>query len=440
MPGLVHERGRREVVRGDRRDARAVGVELGDVDDGQAADGLGRGAHRAGLHAPASVRRGRRGASNSAGDPVQQAVRDLALGEQRQLVARPVGAAGSRPGWCRCRTRSPARETSLATSRSAPLRRSLSGARSSEPGLGREPDDDRPRVRASRARAPTSARMSSVGSSSRVRPVAAGELRVDADVRGRKSATAAAMTRASARVVDDGVDDGVAHRRRSTPRWTTARRGRQRDLDPARDDRDPRAAVERRLRDRDAHPPGAAVADEPDGVDGLRRPARAHDDVAALQVAARGPRRRPAAARRDRAARTGRVADRRDHGVDDVRRAPRAGRRPTAPTRAAPTPARTIRYPKSPRSRSTLSRVAGCVHMSPSIAGATTTGADGREAGRGHGVGRDPVGHRAQPAGRRRAPRRSRRPCRRPRCARSAGRGAAPGRRSRRGAATGRRT
>ena len=48
--------------------------------------------------------------------------------------------------------------------------------------------------------------------------------------------------------------------------------------------------------------------------------------------------------------------------------------RPDAPDASSPTAGSTMRYP-NPRSRSTLARVAGCAYISPSIAGATTTGA-----------------------------------------------------------------
>ncbi len=49
----------------------------------------------------------------------------------------------------------------------------------------------------------------------------------------------------------------------------------QADLDVAGDERHPGAAVQRGLGDGDAHPPGRAIADEPDGVDRLARPADA---------------------------------------------------------------------------------------------------------------------------------------------------------------------
>ena len=149
-------------------------------------------------------------------------------------------------------------------------------------GLGREPDDDGTWRRGDRARAPTSARMSSVGSSSIVMPSPRASF-VDAAVTGRKSATAAAMTSAShgwsmtasmtaSRIA--AVDSACT---------TCAASGRATST-PAGDDRDLRAAGECCLRDRDAHLPGAPVADEPDGVDRLRRPAGADDDVAPDEV------------------------------------------------------------------------------------------------------------------------------------------------------------
>ena len=56
---------------------------------------------------------------------------------------------------------------------------------------------------------------------------------------------------------------------------------------------------------------------------------------------------------------------------------PSSASRPTpdCPDASGPDAGSTIRYPNASRSRATLSRVAGWVHMSPSIAGATTTGA-----------------------------------------------------------------
>ncbi len=57
---------------------------------------------------------------------------------------------------------------------------------------------------------------------------------------------------------------------------------------------------------------------------------------------------------------------------------PSSASRPTpdCPDASSPDAGGTSRYPKPSRSRATFACVAGWVHMSPSIAGATTTGAD----------------------------------------------------------------
>ena len=175
--------------------------------------------------------------------------------------------------------------------------------------------------------------------------------------------------------------------------------------------------------------PGAAVADEPDGVDGLGGATRRDHDVPAIEV------RR--AARRQRA------------GGRACGPAARTGRPPTASTTASTMRGSSARRPEpdcpeasGPNSgahdpvaevslrRATLARVAGCVHMSPSIAGATTTGR--RSRGRRRSRRRSRCRWPSRPASGR-----SRRDddrvgaCPRRRCGRSAGRGAAPARRSR---------
>ena len=63
------------------------------------------------------------------------------------------------------------------------------------------------------------------------------------------------------------------------------------DAHRARDERHGRAAVARRLGDRDAHLPARAVADEADRVDRLTRAAGAHHDPHPVKVA--GPREQP---------------------------------------------------------------------------------------------------------------------------------------------------
>ena len=72
---------------------------------------------------------------------------------------------------------------------------------------------------------------------------------------------------------------------------------------------------------------------------------------------------------------------------------------PDCPEASGPVPGAMTVYPNASRSRPTFATVAGCVHMSPSIAGATTTGALlARTVGR-DDVAREPVRHRAEPVG-----------------------------------------
>ena len=271
--GLVEERGGRVVVGGEHRDALAVGVAAWRCrrrsGGGRSRSGRSSGGLRGGT---ASLRAGRRG---------RPAPRPRGRGGGRRPRAwrAAAGRRASRPR-ARIVTRlvsvpkpEPGSATSLATSRSTPLRRSLSGARSSEPVSAAKPDEDgRRRVERPRgAGRPTSARMSAVGSSSRVRPSPRSSF-VSAARRGRKSATAAAMTRASARLPSiDGVEDGVAHLGGRSRRGRPSAPAGSGDLHAAGDERHPGAAGERRLGDRDAHPARWAVADEADRVDRLAR-------------------------------------------------------------------------------------------------------------------------------------------------------------------------
>ncbi len=188
--GLVEELRGRVVVGGQHRDPRAVGVQLGDVDDGQAADGrrswrscwLPRGLGRA--HQSARRRRARpaRAATRSSRRSATSRLR-----QQRQVLARAVGGedrhavrvgaearspprrrrwrrAGRRPcaGACRRRARA---------SRSRPRTRRGSGAGRAA-RASRSPSLSRPRaIRA------ISARRSGVASSSRVSPSPRSSLR-----------------------------------------------------------------------------------------------------------------------------------------------------------------------------------------------------------------------------------------------------------------------
>ena len=199
-------------------------------------------------------------------------------------------------------------------------------------------------------------------------------------------------------MVDDGVDDGVAHLGRRL-RVDDLGRGRERDLDATRDDRDPRTPRQRRLRDRDAHPAGAAVADEPDGVDGLGGPARAHDDVAALEVRVAGLGHHGRASGRIRRPHRP-LADRPDHRVDDV---PELRQPPDArlPRRQLPGRRRHEPVPEVPRQPfDVVARRPVRPHV-PVHRRRDHDRGGGREARRGDRVGRDPVRHGPQPARRR---------------------------------------
>ena len=145
--GLVEELGRREVVGGQHRDALAVGVQLGDVDDGQAADGLGRGAH-AGSRTGSVVRSSLPGGValvQRGGDPVEQRVGDGALALQRQVRPRPVGgqdrhAVGLGPE-ARAGLGHVVRDEQVHA-----LAPELVGGPLERAGLGGEPDQDRDRL------------------------------------------------------------------------------------------------------------------------------------------------------------------------------------------------------------------------------------------------------------------------------------------------------
>ena len=240
MPGLVEDLGGRVVVGGQHRDALAVGVQLGDVDDGQAADGLGRGAH-AGSRTGSMVRSVCAAASRSSSATATRSRRRVGDG------ALASGAAGpSRdPSAARIDTRlvsvpkpEPGSATSFATSRSTPLRRSLSAAaraspsrRRTRPGPGRGCSGSRV---GGAVAVETVGDPGDLGEEVRrgLEPQGQGVRRARAWSRpvsiGRKSATAAAMTSASkpARRVG-AVGQRAAARRAGRPSTDPDDRGRR---------------------------------------------------------------------------------------------------------------------------------------------------------------------------------------------------------------------
>ena len=263
-PGLVEDLGGRIVVRGQHRQALAVGVHLRDVDDGQAARGLGRGAH----------------AGSRSGSVVRPVWADASRSSSAAATRSSSASATARLDWRGRSSRDPsaARIETRLVSVPKPgaglgdvvgdeevdaLAAELLAGALERARLGGEPDEDRARVRAARGSARRRCR--GRGRSGRPRRAGRGSPRAGGSASpreaawsrpaaaGRKSATAAAMTRAS----NPAPPSGPCVARRSAARRsavdstrTTVGGGRQGDLGVGRDDRHARAAVERGLGDR----------------------------------------------------------------------------------------------------------------------------------------------------------------------------------------------
>ena len=418
----------RVVVGGEHRDALAVGVACGAM---STTVRRRRGWSWHSCAAPAVA--GRAVCARHRVRPARAATRSSRRWATSALVSSGHGSA-ARPGrmmvtrFVSVPKPEPGSATSLATSRSTPLRAALAVARSSEPVSAANPTRTRPGAGSGAARAVSdaaaSARMSSVGSSSSVRPAARPSL-VVGRARGRKSATAAAMTSASAlrergqhrvahlrgrgRVDDQLGAVGQRHGRRADDQRAPARPGRA----PPRAIATPILPVERLPMKRTGSI-GSAV---PPAVTTIRQPARSRACAGDRRVGGRVGR----VGRAHRSAGEGRLRPRRRSMRDSASRPwPDLARR----ERARP-PARRSRS-RSSRSRSMFARVAGCAYISPSMAGATITGAVvARQVAVTTSSAR-PRGHGGQPARRGRARRGPHRPSPRPRCARCAGRAAAP--------------
>ena len=266
MPGVVEDPRGRVVVRGQHRDPLAVGVHPADVGDREPANLVPGCAHDRVPRCMPAVCSAASRASNA-----------WAIRSRTRSATSRFGSSGSSsraPARSRIVTRfvsvpnpEPGSLTSFATSRSTPFERELRGRPVERAGLGREPDEDwagePPAPEA--ACAATSARRSGVGVSSRLRP----SLRGDLAIRGRGRREVGDRGGHDERVGAGGI--GRAHRGRER----VAELGGaldaddlgglgERHLDGRGDERDPCAARERRLGERDAHLPGRAVADVAD--------------------------------------------------------------------------------------------------------------------------------------------------------------------------------
>ena len=242
-------------------------------------------------HGCRSLRRGVAGVQRSR-DPVQDPVGDLALRQQRQLVARPsasrivtrlVSVPNPEPA-SRHRWRPGGRRPCAGAS--PPPARASRSRRRTRPGRAAAGAARGRRAALSSRRSAISARRSGVGSSSRVRPSPRAILgrRLRAGV---KSATAAAMTRASkpGRRRHRCVARSSAARSSAvdSTRTISAPAGRATSMFPAMSvTRAPRSRAASAIGD--AHLAGRAVADEAHRVDRLASPAGGDHDVAASEV------------------------------------------------------------------------------------------------------------------------------------------------------------
>ena len=172
---------------------------------------------------------------------------------------------------------------------------------------------------------------------------------------GRKSATAAAITTASAPFTAARIGSRSCS---AEPARTTCTDGRVAQLGGVRgDQRDLRAALRGHRGQRVALPAGRAVAQEPHRVQRLPGATGRHHHPPALEVARQRRRPAPAASRASSAISTG--SGSRPGPVSAPVSRPDAGSITTTPRE---------------RSSATLSRVAGCSHISVCIAGAISTG------------------------------------------------------------------
>ena len=173
---------------------------------------------------------------------VEQPVRDLALRQQRPRLGVRAGRVDRDAVRVRAEA-APASATSFATSRSTPFARSFSPARVERTGLGREADEDRPRLERLRAIAPA---LSSPGRSDRPRRGC------PASARARASSPSPRVELRRRRPARPEVGDGGGHDQRVEARRRPSRsRQRRQDRGAHRAGRfgaDDRASVGQRRR------------------------------------------------------------------------------------------------------------------------------------------------------------------------------------------------
>ena len=363
MPGVVEDPGGRIVVGGQHREALAVGVHPEDVGDGQAADGIGRGTHRAcscmAAVCPAASRSSNaaatRSRSRSATARLDRSGSESSPPHASRITTRFVSVPNPEPGLGHV----------VGHEEVDALSAELPGGPLQGAGLGREADEDRARVQRLPGRVAEAVEPASD-------PADLGQ-----EIRGRLELEAQALAAgelALGRVRRREVGDGGRHherieagRRPSPPGRRTGPRGApraaRRSSRPGRRSRGPpgsgtldvggdeghhRPAIEGRLGDRHAHPAARAVADEAHRVDGLPRPAGGDDDVAARQIGLARRARRPAAAARGRGLAYRRAARPRPRPRRRCAAARRAGPRRTGPRRAGRARARRPRSRRRP--------------------------------------------------------------------------------------------
>ena len=308
---FVEDPGGRVVVRGEHRDALAVGVHPRDVPRSSAGGPPRSRPRRPWRSSPPSRLHVRHRASlpgrvalvQRRGHAVAEAVRDLALGHERggPRVCRRSGR-GSTTRFVSAPKPDPASATSFATRKSTPfLFQSLSAARAMDPVSAAKPTSTGRREAAARgSRVAVRRRGPGPGGRPRARGRAWGRSSSVSAPRPGGASSSAGLGRREVghRGGHHGASQpgGSSRARASSPggapprarpvvstRTTCAPSGGS-DLHRGGDEGHRAPRVERRPGDRDAHLPGRAVADVAHRIDRLASPARGDDDAPAHEI------------------------------------------------------------------------------------------------------------------------------------------------------------